>query len=240
MKTENENKTPVTVDIWSDVVCPFCFVGKKKIEKAIAELDASENVKVVWHSFQLDPSFPIGESMSTTEYLVKRKGYPADQVVVMQHQLESVGSQYGINFQFDKAKSFNTGNVHRLLQWAKKENKSDELKEQLMIAYFTEGTDLNDTSEVLSIIEKTGLDSSLAKAVLSGTDFQQEVENDVAKARELGIRGVPYFLINGTQVISGAQDDKVFVKTLKKALSNSEISNKTNGTGVCLPSGECK
>lgn len=236
---EQENNAQITIDIWSDVVCPFCYVGKKKLEKAITELDASKNVKVVWHSFQLDPSFPVGESMSTTEYLVKRKGYPADQVVVMQDRLESVGAQYGINFQFDKAKSFNTGNIHRLLQWAKKENKADELKEQLMHAYFTEGVDLNDTTNIISVVIKSGLDTISAKAILKGTDYQTEVKNDIVRAKELGIRGVPYFLINGTQVISGAQDDKVFLETLKKALKNSK-ANKLPITGVCLPNGKCE
>lgn len=240
MVQDEKPSSPVVIDAWSDIVCPFCYVGKKKLEKAISELNATNNVQVNWHSFQLDPTFPIGKSMSTTEYLVRRKGYPKNQVIRMQKRLETVGLKYGIDFQFNKAKSFNTGNIHRLIQWAKTEKKANELKEQLMFAYFTKGTDLNDTNNILSIVSNLGLDTTVANSVLTSSNYKLEVDKDIAKSKELGIRGVPYFLINGTQVISGAQDDQVFIDALKKALSNTSINSKTNNKEICLPNGKCE
>lgn len=240
MNNKQQNTNQIVIDIWSDVVCPFCYVGKKKLEKAIEELDATERVKVNWHSFQLDPQFPIGESMSTTEYLVERKGYQEDQVVIMQKQVTDLGKQYGINFQFDKAKSFNTGRVHRLIHWAKKEGKSNELKENLMLAYFTKGLNLNEESNILSVISETGLDATEAKEILTSNAFETEVKNDSIKAQQMGIRGVPFFLINGKEVISGAQQDLVFINTLKSALADTSAQSNNSLGEVCLPDGTCK
>lgn len=240
MNKQQEETPKVIVDIWSDVVCPFCYVGKRKMEKAIAELNATAQVQINWHSFQLDPNFPKGQSMSTTEYLVKRKGYPKDQVVIMQKQVADLGKEYGINFQFEQAKSFNTGDVHRLIHWAKKEDKANELKEKLMHTYFTNGVDLNDVNNILTLVAEIGLDTSKARSVLQGTEYQTEVENDIRKGREIGITGVPYFLINGKQSISGAQRDEVFIKALSSALQNSTGKNETDSQGVCIPNGECK
>lgn len=236
-KIENEK---VKIEIWSDVVCPFCFVGKRKIEQAITKLGAEKQVELGWHSFQLDPTFPLNKSMSTSAYLSERKGYPADQVIAMQQHLEVNGKHYGIDFQFSKALSFNTFDVHRLIQWSKTFNKSNELKEAFMLAFFTNGTDLSKQDNIIAVVEKTGLDGKTAQQILSSEQFKTEVENDIKKAQELGIRGVPFFLINGKEAISGAQDDQVFENTLSSALKNAKPVLNNFENGVCLPNGECK
>lgn len=236
-KIENEK---VTIEIWSDVVCPFCFVGKRKIEQAIARLGVEQQVELSWHSFQLDPEFPLNKSMSTSAYLSERKGYPADQVTAMQQHLEVNGKNYGIDFQFNKALSFNTFDVHRLIQWSKTFNKSNELKEAFMLAFFTNGLDLSKQENIIAVVEKIGLDGKAAEQILSSQQYKTEVENDIKKAQALGIRGVPFFLINAKEAISGAQDDQVFENALSSALKNAKPIKTNFENGVCLPNGECE
>ncbi len=230
----------VTIEIWSDIVCPFCFIGKKKMELAIAKLKAEDKVEIIWRSFQLDPDFPMDSSISTNEYLVQRKGYPKEQVSTMTAQLTDQGKEYGINFQFKKARSFNTLNAHRLIQWAKNFGKSNELKEALMLNYFTEGLDLSITNNLMTVLEKVGLDIEKAKQILDSNDYKEAVEHDIFRSQELGIRGVPYFILNDKATISGAQNDSVFENILAAALKNIKPSKNGGQEGVCIPNEECK
>ncbi len=141
---ENMNKNVVTVDIWSDIVCPFCYIGKAKLEKAITDLHANDKVQINWHSFQLDPDFPTGVSIPAADYLAQRKGYPMDQINAIQAQLTTQAKQYGVDFQFDKSLSFNTMDVHRLWQWSAQFNKSTELKAASLTSY---ESDIDKTSD---------------------------------------------------------------------------------------------
>lgn len=230
----------VTVEIWSDIVCPFCFLGKKKIERAISELNAEDKVEIVWRSFQLAPDFPMDSSISTNEYLVERKGYPQDQVTQMTAQLVQQGKEYGLDFRFDIARSINTFNAHRLIHWANTKGKANELKEAFMINHFTKGVDLSVPNNLLTVVAEVGLDLTEAKQILASTAYKQEVERDIKLAEQLGITGVPFFIINGKATISGAQSDMVFKNELTAALSNLESSEKGNQGGICVPNEECK
>lgn len=211
-------KTTVKIEIWSDVVCPFCFLGKKKMEQAIQKLDAEDKVEIIWHSFQLDPDFPLNTAVPSMENLSERKGYPIEQVRGMCDQLTAQGKAYQIDFHFDNALTFNTQNAHRLLHWAKTHDKSSQLKEALMYAYFTAGTDLSQQENLLAVVEKVGLDTTQAKEVLQSDAYQKEVEQDIKQARKLRIGGVPFFLVNEEQGISGAQPDQVFEEVIGAAL----------------------
>lgn len=230
----------VTIEIWSDIVCPFCWIGKKKMERAIAKLNAEGRVEVIWHSFQLDPEFPMEKSISTNEYLVQRKGYPQEQITMMTSQLVEQGLGYGIDFQFGKARSFNTLNAQRLIHWSKEDGKSNELKESLMLHYFTKGLDLSMTENLMSVVDHVGLDIVQAKQVLSSEAYIEEVKHDVYQSRQLGIRGVPYFLINEKITIAGAQHDQEFENSLTAALKDLELLGNSNQVGVCVPNEECK
>jgi predicted DsbA family dithiol-disulfide isomerase len=230
----------IKIEIWSDVVCPFCFIGKKKMEQAITKLNAEDKTEIIWHSFQLDPDFPKDTSAPSTEYLSEKKGYPVEQIKGMYNQLTHQGAAYGIDFQFEKALSFNTIDVHRLIQWSKILNKSNELKEAFMLAYFTDGIDLSQQENMLKVVESLGLDTTKAKEILGNDAFAQDVEQDIYQSRQLGIRGVPYFLINEKEVISGAQNDSVFENVLTTALKNVKPKETTSQEGICLPNGECK
>lgn len=208
----------IKIDIWSDIVCPFCFIGKKKLEQAISKLQLSEQVEIEWHSFQLDPDFPKGEAIPSSTYLAKRKNYPIDQINAIQQQLTASAKVYGIDFQFEKALSFNTIDVHRLWQWSKTLGKSSELKEALMIAYFTDGIDLSKEENVLQVVENCGIDKLEAQAILKSNQFSNEVDEDIYHASQIGVRGVPFFVLNNQFAISGAQDDSVFENALLKLI----------------------
>lgn len=240
--TENKKMEPskIKIEVWSDVVCPFCLVGKKKLEQAINKLEAQNKIEIIWHSFQLDPDFPKETFMPSLEYLSERKGYPINQVKQMSAQLAVQGKEYGIDFQFEKALTFNTLNAHRLLQWSKTQNKSNELKEAFMVAYFTDGVDLSKPEKLLNVVESVGLSIEEGRKVLESDEFSIEVQNDIALSRQLGIRGVPYFLIDGDKAISGAQNDDVFEKAISKALKGLKNIENDMDEGVCLPTGECK
>lgn len=237
--TDSPNEK-VTIEIWSDIVCPFCFIGKKKIEKAINELNAENKVEIIWRSFLLDPSFPENKSTATLPYLTERKGYPARQVKSMCDNLTAQGKEYGIAFRFDRSLTMNTRNAHRLIKWASTQAKGSALKEALMQAHFENGIDLSSQEELIKVVTSVNLDTTVAKSVLNSEQFVAEVKSDIDLANNYGITGVPFFIINKSQTISGAQNDEVFMKTLKSAISNlPSAPNKKDGA-VCAPSGECK
>jgi predicted DsbA family dithiol-disulfide isomerase len=209
----------IKIDIWSDFVCPFCYLGKKKIESAVEKVGIAENVEINYHSFLLEPDFPTEFSESNTEYLANRKNYPIEQIKVMQQQLVENGKTYGINFQFSTSLVFNTVKAHRLMQWAKQFDKSEVLKDAIMYAYFTNGIDLSKEENLLDVIENCGLNREEALQVLNSDQFSQEVENDIYTATQIGIKGVPFFVINDKFAISGSQEDRVFENALKQVLA---------------------
>ena len=226
MKIQGDKR--ISIDIWSDVVCPFCLVGKKKIEQAIIKLNAEDQVEIIWHSFQLDPDFPLNKSISSTLYLSEKKGYPVSQINSMQDQLTFNSKSYGIDFEFDKALMINTMDLHRLIQWAKTLYKSNELKEAFMTALFCGGLDLSLNETIIDVTRNVGLDIVKAKEILESEEYKTNVLQDITLSKEMGIRGVPYFLINNEMVLSGAQDDKIFEESLSGALNsvfNSDNSN---------------
>jgi len=233
------NRQKIKVEVWSDIVCPFCYIGKQKLERAIYKLNLSESVDVIWHSFQLDPGFPKNTAIPSAQYLSDKKGYPPEQLQGMYIHLSNQGAAYNIDFQFDRTLSFNTFNAHRLWQWSMQYGRETELKSALFKAYFTDGIDLSESDNLLKVIADIGLDRDLAMNILTSDSFAQVVEQDISQARQMGIHGVPYFLINEDAEISGAQPDHIFEKNLSTALNavhSMELSSKSE---VCLPDGEC-
>lgn len=230
----------VKIEIWSDIVCPFCYIGKKKLFQTIEKLNAHDKVDIIWHSFQLDPSFPIGVSTPTSKYLADRKNIAIEQLEGMYEHLATNGKAYNIQFNFTNALTFNTQNAHKIWQWTKKFNKASEFKEALMYAYFTENRDLSKDTELLEIVESIGLPSNEAKLALESEEYNNMVQMDLYAAHQMNIRGVPFFLINDRAVISGAQDDRVFEQVLQTALNLLNDSNPTEFKGdVCSIDGDC-
>lgn len=219
-KPTEANSNTIKVEIWSDLVCPFCLIGKKKIELAIRKLKAEKQVEIIWHSYQLDPDFPIGKPISSTDYLVQRKGISKGQLTGMYQQLKQTGSRYGIDFQFEKAISYNTLEAHQIWKWAKQFGKEDAWKEATMKSHFTKGQDLSSRKALLNLVSSIGLDAKSAEKILETKQYLAAVQDDFRMAEKLGINGVPYFYINKKEVISGAEDNAVFENALKKYLKN--------------------
>jgi predicted DsbA family dithiol-disulfide isomerase len=211
------------IEIWSDVVCPFCYLGKRKLEKAMKAVGLNENVEIIWRSFQLDPDFPEQKAIPSSRYLAERKGYPMEQINQIQKHLADRSLQYGIDFQFDKSLSFNTLKAHQLLHWSQQFGVSDSLKEVFFKAYFTDGLDLSDEDVLTELVTKVGLKAEDAKKIIASQHYFDEIESDFYQARQLGVRGVPFFLINNRTSISGAQEDSIFEHILQTEITKSRF-----------------
>lgn len=217
-KDNTKEMEKVKIEVWSDVVCPYCYLGKKKLEKAINKLNMEDQVEVIWRSYQLNPDFPMGKSAPSIDHLTESVGYSRTQVESMCNQLKEAGVAYGLDYRFDQAMTVNTFDLHRIIQWSKSLNKSNELGEDFMKSHFTEGKDLSVTETIIEVVAQAGLDTKKASQILSSDAYGSMVKEDIERAKKLGVRGVPFFLINEKVVISGAQDDQVFEKSLSRAL----------------------
>ena len=213
-----EVKEKIQIEVWSDVICPFCFLGKKKLDKAITKLNVEDQVEIIFRSFQLTPEFPKNQSISSVEYY-KEKGFSMSQMKRMAAEFTESGKGYGIEYNFDKTLLFNSFDAHRLLNWARELGEASKLKEALLIAYFTEGYDLSKQDILCQVVRKVGLDDKQAMAILKSDRYADKVVEDIENATRLGVEGVPFFLINGVEKISGAQDDLIFESTIKRALN---------------------
>ena len=204
------------IEIWSDIVCPFCYIGKRHLEQAIAK--TGKTVEIEWKSFQLNPDLQTNENQNTLTYLSQTKGWTLDQTIQMTAQVAAMGREEGLNFDFEHTLVANTKQAHRLLHFAKEKGKQDELKERLFQAYFEEGKNIDQQETLLHCAEVVGLDREEAKQVLDSASFDPEIDQDVYESRLIGVQGVPFFVFDRKYGISGAQPDEVFDQTLQQAL----------------------
>jgi predicted DsbA family dithiol-disulfide isomerase len=206
------------IEIWSDVACPFCYIGKRKLEKAIQRLPDSVGIVLEWKSFQLNPSLQTDPNQNTLTHLAETKGWTMEQTLQMTAQVTAMGKEEGLNFNFEKTAVANTKRSHRLLHLAKKYNCQNELKEQLFKFYFEEGKNIDDLETLLQCAEHAGIPQAEAKKVLDRQGFEEEIDQDVYESRLIGVQGVPFFVFDRKYGISGAQPDEVFDRTLQQAL----------------------
>jgi predicted DsbA family dithiol-disulfide isomerase len=206
----------IKIDVWSDVVCPFCYLGKRKLEQALERAGLAEHAVVEWHSFQLDDSIPNGIGLPATEHIAANKGMAQSVLVQAQQRLIEQGKSYDIDFQFHTSLVINTQGLHRLLHWAKAFGKADALKTAFFKAHFTDGVDLSKTDQIKSIVDRIGLDGGAAINVLNSDTYSKEFQQDIALARQIKINGVPFFVFNGKLALSGAQPDHVFDEVLRE------------------------
>ena len=229
------------IEIWSDVMCPFCYIGKKHFESALEQIDFGDEIEVEWKSFQLDPTLPMdGETTTTRDYLLQKKGMPAQQVDGMMMQLKQSGAQAGIDFQMDRAIPVNTFRAHRFIHYAQNEGKGNEAEEGLFKAHFTDGKNVGDINVLADLAAEIGLNKDEAKAYLQTDDLSMEVKADIHEAQQLGISGVPFFVVDRKYGVSGAQPVQVFVETLKQAYQEAQPKFKMKGdeeAGACGPEG---
>ena len=206
------------VEIWSDIVCPFCYIGKRKFETALADFAGKDKVEIEWKSFQLDPEMDNKEGLNVHEYLGKRKGGTAADGKRMNDSMTAAAAEVGLQYDFDNGIINNTINAHRLLHWAKEKGLQNELKERIFKAYYTEGIDTADIAELVRLAKETGLDSVEARKVLDENLYVKEVLQDQQEAAELGVQGVPFYVFNRKYAVSGAQPSEVFTQVLNKVL----------------------
>ncbi|MEI9945552.1 MAG: DsbA family oxidoreductase [Chitinophagaceae bacterium] len=213
------------VDIWSDTRCPFCYIGKRKFEKALAKFPYSDKINVEWHSFELDPNISTQKGVSIHDYLSEIKGISRESSIDMHDRVKEAAGQVGLNYNFDTTVVANSFDAHRLIQLAKQKGLGDAAEERLFKAYFTEGKDISDHLTLIILGNEIGLDGKLIKQMLDSDDYAFEVRQDEKMAQTAGIRGVPYFVFNNRYAVSGAQEPEVFLKAMEKAWTEYEQSS---------------
>ena len=204
------------VEIWSDVVCPFCYIGKRKFERALGEFSHRDDVQIEWKSFQLTPDFvPVpGESIHAS--LAKKKGVSEVEGRRMNDYMTQVAKEVGLDYQFEKAIPANTFLAHQLIHFAAHHGQQDAMKERLFAAYYLEGQDLNALDTLVSQAASIGLDAEAARQALLAGTYANEVRRDEYEAQQIGVRGVPFFVFEDKYAVSGAQPSEVFAEVLGK------------------------
>lgn len=197
------------IEIWSDVMCPFCYLGKRKFETALKQFADKEYIEVVWKSFQLNPGLVTDPGIRIDQYLSEHKGIAAEQARQMNGQLARTGQAVGLVYNFDKVIVANTFNAQRLIKLAHTQGKQNEMEERLFEAFFAEGKNVDDLPALMQL--------AAAEEAFENDEYAAQVQADVAEANALGIHSVPYFVFNRQLAVNGAQDSSFFLETLRKA-----------------------
>lgn len=206
----------IKVEIWSDVVCPFCYIGKKKFEKALASFTAKDSVEVIWKSYQLDPEQKEKKYSSALEYMVESKGLTEEAVEGMFQNVEQMAGDEGLSYDLKQTIPANTFKAHRLIQLAKSKGLGDLAEEQLFRSHFLDFEDI-DSEDILKAAGKAiGLSEEEVESALSDKAYEEMALADMYEAQQVGVRGVPFFVFNQQYAISGAQPSEVFLDTLNK------------------------
>jgi predicted DsbA family dithiol-disulfide isomerase len=211
----------VQVDIWSDVVCPWCYIGKRRFESALAQFEHRDQVEVVFHSFELDPDATASPAGSIPDRLARKYGISREQAVQQNQRLARLGAVEGIDFQFERAQPANSFDAHRLLHFARQHGKQAELQERLFRAYFSDGEPIGDRETLMRLAGEAGLD---AREVLETDAYAADVREDERLAADLGINGVPFFVLNGRYGISGAQPTDLMLSALEQTWRQSAVA----------------
>ena len=207
---------PLTVDIWSDVVCPWCYLGKRRFEAALERFEHRDDVTVRWHSFELDPDAPQSNDEPAAERLARKYGISVEEAEAKHAQMTEMGAAEGLEFRYDLSRSGNTFDAHRLIQLAGEHDRQDAVKERLLRAYFTEGEPIGDPDRLVALAVEAGLDGAEARAVIDGDAYADAVREDEQIARQIGIHGVPFFVIGRRFGVSGAQPAEVILGVLEQ------------------------
>ncbi len=210
----------IQIDIVSDVACPWCYIGKKHIEKAIQQID-NQPIKINWHPFQLDPTIPL-EGLDRKEYFERKFGSDERTQQIYEH-VTNVGRKAGIDFNFNQIpKAINTFALHKLLYVAGKEGIQNELEERFFKAMFSEGIDLSDTQSLQNIMAEFGWEAEKVNEILQNDEIGYWVKQEIGYYQNMGVSGVPFFILNNKYGMSGAQPVEVFVETINQVIAESK------------------
>ncbi|MHB9055280.1 MAG: DsbA family oxidoreductase [Paludibacteraceae bacterium] len=237
------------VEIWSDVVCPFCYIGKRNFEKALDQFVDKDKIEIEWKSYQLDPDYVYNPEKPETEinYLSEQKGISHQETVDLLTHVTNMALKAGLNYNFDKAIVANTFNAHKIIQLAKKRGLGNKAEERFFKAFFLLGENINEIPTLEKIGAEIGLSTEeINKALSSDDTYAYEVNNDIREARQIGVRGVPFFVFDRKYAVSGAQPVDTFSQTIAKSFDEwkqknqiTPITNIAEGSS-CDIDGDCK
>jgi predicted DsbA family dithiol-disulfide isomerase len=209
----------IKIDVWSDIACPWCYIGKRKLENGLVEygegIDAVP-VEVEYHSFELSPDTPVDFEGSEAEYLAKHKGIPVEQAAPMLERVTGIASSVGLDYDFEHLKHANTVKAHQLIHYAKARGRQLDMKERLLKAYFVEGRNVGLIGDLADLAAELGFDRDDVLRSLEADEYLADVRTDQQVAVQYGIQGVPFFVVDGKYGISGAQDAATFVQVLEQ------------------------
>ncbi|HEX7667682.1 MAG TPA: DsbA family oxidoreductase [Polyangiaceae bacterium] len=211
----------IKVDVFSDILCPWCYIGKRRLEAALASFPHKDDVEVTWRSFQLDPSAPRSYPGTVSDMLAKKYGMSKAQAEQKHAEMTALAAKDGLDYHFEKTKPGNSFDAHRLIKFAASKGKNVEMKERLMKGYFTDGADIGDHGALAKMAEDVGLDRAEAETVLASDAYGDEVKTDLREASQGGISGVPAFIFNDKYLVSGAQPAELLGKVLEKVWEES-------------------
>ena len=205
------------IEIWSDIACPWCYIGKRRFEEAWRAFPERDALDIIWRSFELDPSAPAVQHTPTVELLATKYRMPVEQAQGLMDQMTATGAAEGITFRFDRSISGNTFDAHRLIHFAAGQGKRVEMVERLFAAYFTDGVAMGDRTALVRLAPDVGLNAGEVSAMLDSDAFSADVREDEARAQQLGISGVPFFAIDEKYGVSGAQPASALTDALNQA-----------------------
>ena len=234
------------VEVWSDIMCPFCYIGKRNYEAGLKQFADSKNIEIEWKSFQLDPTIPQDKVITenTYQYLANSKGMSYEQSVQMHNSVVETAKKAGLEYNFEKSVVANSFNAHRMIQLAKTKGLGDAAEERLFFAYFTEGKNFGNTEILIELGNDIGRTEAEVHTALTDDSYAYKVRQDIQEAQQLGVRGVPFFVFDRKYAISGAQPPEAFLETLEKSFtewrkenpsSTFEVSNgpSCSTDGIC-------
>jgi predicted DsbA family dithiol-disulfide isomerase len=232
------------VEIWSDVMCPFCYIGKRRFEDALQNSEHKGEIEIEWKSFQLNPDMQTDPTVNIDQYLARVKGWSIEQAKEMNAHVTAMAAEAGLTYNFDRAIVANSFNAHRFTHLAKKHGLGDAAEEQLFKAYFTDGKNTDDIATLVELGTAIGLDATEIQQTLNSDAYAGEVRHDIYEAQQLGVRGVPFFVMNRKYGVSGAQAVPVFEQTIEKAFAewrqeNPKLSLDVIEGDSCGPDGNC-
>lgn len=225
------------VEIWSDIACPWCYIGRRRFESALDQFEHDNEVEVVWRSFQLDPSAPQEPSDSLNDMLMKKMGVDRSRVEAMQAHVTQLAAQEGLEYHLDDAKLVNSMDAHRLIHLAAHHGLQGDIKERLQRAYFTEGLVVSDEETLVQLAVEVGLDAAEVREMLAGDAYAADVRADIRRAQMIGVNGVPFFVFDERYAISGAQPSDLFLETLERTWTDAHpivsVIGADDDAGVC-------
>lgn len=197
-------------------MCPFCYIGKRRFEKALDNFDYANKVDITWRSFQLNPDIKTDTEANINEYLAEAKGWSLEQAQQMNRRVTKMAADEGLEYNMDQAVVANSYDAHLLAQFAKDRGKADEMEESLFRAYFTDGENISNHKTLISLAEEIGIDPTEAESITESDKYANAVKHDIQLAKNINITGVPFFLFNQKFAVSGARETEVFLKALKQ------------------------